>query len=206
MAMIFPTSPTVGQVFTDGGRSWVWTGSTWDSPTATNTLLAPYGQTLIATRDFTAQTSFSMDGVFSSQFDFYKIIASYVADSNASNLSMRLRIGGVSTDANYSFNMLRNTGTSVSGISINPATTWRFGVARTTNTSISHITLANPAKTGSRKNYLFHEFNQDGSTTETNVGGGYNSLTTAHDGFMMLSENTTNFSGSIKVYGLRNLL
>jgi hypothetical protein len=32
MPMVFPTSPTVGQVFSSGGRSWVWSGSTWDSP------------------------------------------------------------------------------------------------------------------------------------------------------------------------------
>ena len=36
MAMVFPTSPIVGQVFTSGGRSWVWNGSTWDSPARDN--------------------------------------------------------------------------------------------------------------------------------------------------------------------------
>jgi hypothetical protein len=34
--MLFPTSPAIGQVFTSGGRSWVWSGATWDSPSATN--------------------------------------------------------------------------------------------------------------------------------------------------------------------------
>jgi hypothetical protein len=32
MPMVFPASPTVGQVFSSGGRSWIWTGTTWDSP------------------------------------------------------------------------------------------------------------------------------------------------------------------------------
>jgi hypothetical protein len=36
MPMLFPTSPAIGQVFTSGGRSWVWSGATWDSPGATN--------------------------------------------------------------------------------------------------------------------------------------------------------------------------
>ena len=36
MAMVFPTSPIVGQVFSSGGRSWVWNGSTWDSPRTDN--------------------------------------------------------------------------------------------------------------------------------------------------------------------------
>jgi hypothetical protein len=48
MAMVFPTSPTVGQVFTSGGRSWVWNGSTWDSPRTDNPPLAiPTGNVII---------------------------------------------------------------------------------------------------------------------------------------------------------------
>jgi hypothetical protein len=48
MPILFPTSPTVGQVFTSGGRSWVWTGATWDSPSSTNPPLAiPTGNILI---------------------------------------------------------------------------------------------------------------------------------------------------------------
>ena len=39
MPILFPASPTVGQVFTSGGRSWVWSGATWDSPSSTNPLL-----------------------------------------------------------------------------------------------------------------------------------------------------------------------
>jgi hypothetical protein len=34
MAMDFPNSPVVGQVFSSGSRQWVWTGTTWDSPAA----------------------------------------------------------------------------------------------------------------------------------------------------------------------------
>ena len=48
MPMVFPTSPIVGQVFTSGGRSWVWTGSTWDSPASDNPPLAiPTGNAII---------------------------------------------------------------------------------------------------------------------------------------------------------------
>jgi hypothetical protein len=48
MPMVFPTSPIVGQVFTSGGRSWVWNGSTWDSPRSDNPPIAiPYGNAVI---------------------------------------------------------------------------------------------------------------------------------------------------------------
>jgi hypothetical protein len=46
--MVFPTSPTVGQVFSSGGRSWVWNGATWDSPRTDNPPLAiPTGNVII---------------------------------------------------------------------------------------------------------------------------------------------------------------
>lgn len=32
-AMDFPNSPTVGQAYTVGTNSWVWTGTTWDAVT-----------------------------------------------------------------------------------------------------------------------------------------------------------------------------
>jgi hypothetical protein len=39
MPIDFPSSPTVGQVFSSSGRSWVWTGSTWDSPSSATAAL-----------------------------------------------------------------------------------------------------------------------------------------------------------------------
>jgi hypothetical protein len=48
MPMVFPTSPVVGQVFSSGGRSWVWNGATWDSPRSDNPPLAiPTGNAII---------------------------------------------------------------------------------------------------------------------------------------------------------------
>ena len=48
MPMVFPNSPVVGQVFSSGGRSWVWNGSTWDSPRTDNPPLAiPTGNAII---------------------------------------------------------------------------------------------------------------------------------------------------------------
>jgi hypothetical protein len=30
MAIDFPDSPTSNQIYTSGGRSWIWNGSSWD--------------------------------------------------------------------------------------------------------------------------------------------------------------------------------
>jgi hypothetical protein len=192
------TSPVEGQLtyLEDTNLYASWNGSAW---------VSPFGETLIGANSFAATTAVSIDNIFTSEFDFYRIVCTFVADSSAVNVSLRLRLGGVDTaGSGYTFNFLRNTGTSVGGTQNTAASGWRVGVARTTHTSFTSITLANPFKSGSRKNYLFHEFNQDGSTTETNVGGGYNPITTAHDGFKFYAESANNLTGSLKVYGLRN--
>jgi hypothetical protein len=54
--MVFPTSPVVGQVFTSGGRSWVWNGATWDSPRTDNLQDIPSlsgGNTFTGVQNFT---------------------------------------------------------------------------------------------------------------------------------------------------------
>jgi len=45
-AITFPTSPTVGQSFTSGDRSWTWNGTTWGSNAAVIT--GPTGATGVA--------------------------------------------------------------------------------------------------------------------------------------------------------------
>ena len=97
MAMVFPASPTVGQVFTEGGRSWVWSGSTWDAPSATNTLLAPYGLELVKTQTIgTAVTSVTVSDAFSAKYDDYLILISGGTAAGTSILG--LRVGSQTTN------------------------------------------------------------------------------------------------------------
>jgi hypothetical protein len=56
MAMVFPTSPVVGQVFSSGGRSWVWNGATWDSPRTDNLQNIP---SLVGGNTFTGNQVFN---------------------------------------------------------------------------------------------------------------------------------------------------
>lgn len=96
MPMVFPTSPTVGQVFTESGRSWVWSGSSWDSPTAVNVLQVPIGLDLIKTQAIgTAVSSVTVSDVFSEKYEAYKIIVSGGAATE--NQNMRLQIGNAAT-------------------------------------------------------------------------------------------------------------
>jgi hypothetical protein len=70
MAMDFPNSPTVGQIFTSNGTSWEWDGTVWKIPNinelSSNGLVAKTGSGLLAARTITAGTGISIsngDGV-----------------------------------------------------------------------------------------------------------------------------------------------
>jgi hypothetical protein len=74
MAILFPTSPTVGEVFVSGNRSWVWSGSTWDAPSATNVLQVPIGLDFISSTTFTGQSQIDLLNIFSNKYQHYKIM------------------------------------------------------------------------------------------------------------------------------------
>jgi hypothetical protein len=69
--MLFPTSPAIGQVFTSGGRSWVWTGSTWDSPARDNPTIQGLVEVFANATDRTAAIPFPTEGM-----------ATYLLDTN----------------------------------------------------------------------------------------------------------------------------
>ena len=45
MAISLPSSPTVGQTYTLGGKIWTWNGTAWKLPITTSTLAVLYGGT-----------------------------------------------------------------------------------------------------------------------------------------------------------------
>ena len=45
MAISLPSSPTVGQTYTLGGKIWTWNGTAWKLPSTTSTLPVLYGGT-----------------------------------------------------------------------------------------------------------------------------------------------------------------
>ena len=95
MPIVFPTSPTVGQLFTEAGRSWVWTGSSWDAPTTNNALQIPFGLELVKTQEIgTGVSSVEVIDAFSSKYDNYRIVVTGGAGST--NVALRLKLGAAS--------------------------------------------------------------------------------------------------------------
>ena len=64
MAISLPSSPTVGQTYTLGGKIWTWNGTAWKLPSTTSTLPVLYGGTGVTTSTGTGSTVLSVSPTF----------------------------------------------------------------------------------------------------------------------------------------------
>jgi hypothetical protein len=199
MAMVFPTSPTVGQVFTSGSRSWVWNGSAWDSP-AGQPFLVP-GLTLLADSTFTAQTSVSINDVFSSEFDNYKVVITTDLTTGTQSFLLRYRVAGAdNSTANYTYQLLDAASTSVTGARITGATSGGIGTLAAGSPNATELTIYNP----NRAERTLHQSYHMGAIANAYIrfDSGVFTATTQFTGFTIFPASST-ITGRLQVYGLR---
>ena len=197
MPILFPTSPTLGQVFTSGGRSWVWNGSAWDAPTATNTLLAPYGLELVKQQVVgTGVSSVIVSDAFNSTYDAYKVI--WVNGVGSTAGFMTFRFGTASTEyyqtrVGWSYAGVQNV-----GFDNNQA---QFTVmARYSSNHLScQFDVVNPF---AARHTLVHSGNDVGETA-AGVITGIQRSNTSFTSFTLFANSGTVTGGTIYVYGYR---
>jgi hypothetical protein len=199
--MVFPTSPTVGQVFSSGGRSWVWTGSTWDSPSSATAALS--GLTHIRTTDFTAQSAVLINNCFSSEYDNYRIIISeLVVASGDPQLSWQVSSNGTAVSTTtYGSQRLYSQGTSVGGSSASSQTSGNVGFVGPASNGTNFVVLeifspflASRTKISSSINY---------APLNIEINNSQNNNLTSYDGIRFALSSST-MSGKIRIYGYRN--
>ena len=208
MPILFPTSPTVGQVFTSGCRSWVWTGATWDSPTATNTLLAPYGSTLLLTQDIASTSAFIVDNIFTAEFINYRILVR--ADTaSTTNLALAGRLrksgsyspSGWNTAAWFLGAEAANNGPFFASVGQPGFSFVQFG--RTGRSSYASIDLFSPQVSGRAAGATFQSYASyaaDGSVMIT--GGAEFTTVDSYDGFALVPSSGS-FTGNVQIFGYR---
>jgi hypothetical protein len=214
MAMVFPTSPTVGQVFTSGSRSWVWNGSAWDSPSAINVPLS--GLVPLVNQNVSASTGFAVDNVFSSLYQNYKVMLKVdsMSAGNSINVNFQYRkAGSTVTASNY------RGASFFLGIDSNVTAFWFRG------NGVSAIALGNAGVPSTPSYYSLEILSPNIATTTTGLhmqaSIRYNGTSpsnssnmalfgstdyTANDNFdgFIITPGSGNFSGNIKVYGYRD--
>jgi hypothetical protein len=198
MAMVFPTSPTVGQVFTSGSRSWVWNGSAWDSP-AGQPFIVP-GLTLLNSTSFTSQTTINIDNVFSADYDYYKIFSVITGTSNQTiNFNLRASGSTISTST-YMWQRLILRNASFFNANNTSVTAMYLADAANAVPIMVETLVGNPFKT--TQTHFMNNVQSASSTVSMDMYWGRQTDSTSTTGFALSCANA--ITGTIKIYGLRN--
>ena len=162
---------------------------------------------------FSGVSSVSLNGVFSNNYDNYKVVISGVTQSSSAALwdtNIRLRSSG--TDAsgnNYTFQMSRVYGEAGTGVNAQygaTATYWYLG-SQNTGTGATDgffsLEFCNPFLSKSTE-LLFNVINFQSDTNRIyKAGGATHSVTSPYDGFTFYPSGGT-LSGTMTIYGYRN--
>jgi hypothetical protein len=165
---------------------------------------AAAGLTLLNTTNFTAQTTVSINDVFSATYDNYKIVM-HVPSVNG-GLSLRLRVAGTDTSST-DYTYIVGTANSDTG-------TWATGKNLTTATSFTDFAGANVSTDGATFSADVFAPNLANRTKISGLGqyteasspnriyiyvySGLLRLTTQYTGFTILG---TTMTGTVSVYG-----
>jgi hypothetical protein len=180
----------------------VYNGTTWASIAPTSTS----GLTLINTTSFSAVATQSVNDVFSSTYDNYRIVIQLSAFTGGA-VTMRMRVSGTDTSStDYTF--VRGSANSDTGV---------WAVAKDLSTATSFSTILGADATGTvgssieifapnlaqRTGILFQGQYVEGSSpnrVSLLTGTGLLRLTTQYTGFTFIAASST-MTGTVSVYG-----
>ena len=191
------------------------TGTTWYSvaPNATAPGLAIVTPTSIANSGgsasasggaitFSAVTSLSLNGIFSSLYDVYDLIMPTFSTSAAGIVDVRMRLAGTdNTAASYSRRQVNYYGTTVVGEALSGGTAldaWQGG----TSPASAKCQIFSPA-TATPTMFIYNGGTRTDGTISTLYGAGAHNVSTAYDGITLFMTSGT-MTGTVRVYGYKN--
>jgi len=153
---------------------------------------------LINTTAFTAVASQSVNNVFTSTYENYKILINIFPTSTADTCTFRLRASGSDTTSNYESGRLGYNGSvTFNGLNVSGTDDWYVGYDATTTASCVDITLFRP-QIAARTQFM--ALGNTGSMT-IQMTGGTQTDSTSFDGFTIFVVTGT-MTGNVSVYGL----
>jgi len=194
-----------GQFGTVGDAMFQRSGGVWVPVTSGSVLLRPTGSSDTINTDgsvsFSAKSSVSLDGVFSSGFSAYDIVVEIDSAAADGDVSMTLRSGGSAAGGTtYASSGIE------SAVGVGPSRRESSSIANlgrfASNGALQVMTVSNPAETR-RKFVTFQSFD---ASVYQRTGGAVVASSTACDGVQLGFSNpggSVNVTGNIKVYGKR---
>ena len=150
---------------------------------------------------FSGASSVSLNGVFNSTYDNYKILFKGTGSVAETVFNARMRL--VTTDAsgaNYAFQRQENNNTSISGARTTAATSCRVGSINTAFSTVE-LTVFNPFIAAFTNFQSHNMFARD--TVRMELFTGVHGLSTSYDGISFNTGGADTITGTIQVYGYK---
>jgi hypothetical protein len=150
---------------------------------------------------FSGQTSVSLNGLFTAQYDNYRLIGSVVMTA-ANLLQYNLRAAGVdNASANYAYQAIQGSGASASAGGITGQTAAYLINQASTNSDVD-VNIIAPFLTSTTRIVSTH-FAVNGSTQAAGIIASTQGQSTSFDGLTLKTASGT-MSGTLRVYGWNN--
>ena len=161
---------------------------------------ASSGLTLINTTSFSAVASQSINDVFSTTYDHYKLLITYTCSTGDNELQLRYRVAGADNSSNVYMNQrLIIENTTVSGARQDPATSTQFMI-QNTNENVGEATIFNPFKTARTYFNATSAYANAVDSSRNVIYSGVHKASTSFTGFTLISASG-NVTGTISVFG-----
>ena len=158
-------------------------------------------KTHINTTSFTNVASQSVNNVFSTEYDNYKIEYNIFHTSTTTDLLMRFRTGSDDTGTNYTAQRFFYSNTTASGGRESATSRIRIGQVVTNPQNVGTVTVYSPNK--NTRTATHTEANNGDTDATVAIFTGINFQATQFTGFTVFA-GTGNITGALSVYGLRN--
>ena len=155
----------------------------------------------INTTTFSAVSSVSLNNVYTSAYDAYRIIVRFTGSAAGADLLYRNRLSGTDAATNYNNQNLAVTGTLVAASRTVSATSALLGSFRNTGQSETWVDLYAPSL--SVETGLFSSNRERDGNISFALFGSLHTTATAYDGFTLIPSTGTT-TGTIRVYGYKN--
>ena len=193
------TVPTSTDLVKDGATAIETLGDAIDASMNTALGTKKAGMVLLNTTSFSGVASQSINDVFSSTYDNYKILIN-TSDSNANgSILMRMRVSGAD-NTNNEYTRMRiyfDTGNSTAADNGSTGTSsFLTGNLNTTSGTQTTIELSSPFLTQRTKHVTFANQTQNGLLVS-----GTTTVTTSYTGFTLLPLTAVSMTGTVSVYG-----
>jgi hypothetical protein len=158
---------------------------------------------------FTSASAISLNGVFSSTYDYYRILFHLDSCSADANFNIKMRASGTdNSSAQYSWGLNgRTRADTLFSFSGNAQTTgWKIGEldSGVSGKFYSYvIDMHNPFLAQNTLMQIISNGVNTSSIPYALSGGGFHEVSTSYDGISLLPSSGT-ISGTVRVYGYRN--